>query len=437
MGDKGTVHWRWMLWGILLLLVLLGAACQGSTPVPAEDAFTLFIQPEDGRAPILRVLNQARESIDVTIYLFTDEEVANALERAAARGVRVRVLMEMEPFGGGKGNAAMARRLRKAGVIVKAANPVFRYTHQKSIVVDNRIGIITTMNFTPSSFKRNREYGVIFSQPALVQEMQTVFEADWRREAPELPDPPYLVWSPVNARETILSLINSAMERLDLEQADSADDEVVAALVRAARRGVRVRLIRPSPTARETDEAAHVQELVAAGAQVAYLDSPRVHAKVIIADRRRALIGSMNLTMTSLDFNRELGVLLTDPGIIAQMLEVVEQDWQEATPVRPSRGEIPVISPDQAEQYLGQEVIVEGKVVRTYDTGKVTFLDFSRRKEDLSVVIFARNYERFPQPPAEYYRGHRIRVRGLIKRYRGALEIVVEGPEQIEILDPD
>ncbi len=428
---------RWVAWGVGLLLALLIVACQATTPVPAEDTFTLFIQPDDGRAPILQVLDRAQESIDMTIYLFTDEEVADALARAAARGVRVRVLMEMEPFGGGKANAAMARRLQRAGVIVKAANPVFRYTHQKSIVVDNRVGVITTMNFTPSSFRRNREYGVIFSQPALIREMQTVFEADWQRETPDLPTQPLLVWSPINARETILTLINTAMETLDLEQADSADDEVVAALVAAARRGVKVRLIRPSPTPRETDEAAHVQELVAAGAQVAYLDSPRVHAKIIVVDGRRALIGSMNLTMTSLDFNRELGIIVNDDRLIAQVMQVIERDWQEATPIRPGGGEIPVIAPEEAEAYLGQEVIVEGRIVRTYDTGRVTFLDFSRRKEELSVVIFARDYDKFPEPPAEWFQGHRVRVRGLIKRYRGALEIVVTDPEQIQILDPD
>ncbi len=420
---------------VALLLGLLAACAPASPPVaPAPSRVDLFVQPDDGRTPLLRLIDQAQESIDVTIYLFSDETIAKALQRAARRGVQVRVLMEMNPFGGGQSNAAMARRLRRAGIQVKDANPAFRYTHQKSLVIDRRVGVITTMNFTPSSFKRNREYGVIVREPALVEEMAAVFQADWDRTAPNIGDPPRLVWSPINARETILNLIGAAQERLDLEQADFADDEVVDALVQAARAGVKVRLIRPSPSSRETDEAANVQRLLAAGGEVAYLDSPRVHAKVIVADRRLALIGSMNLTFTSLDLNRELGIVVRDPAVLDRLLRTMDRDWQQATPVKPTQGRVPVIRPEDAPAYVGQEVIVEGRIVNTYDTGKVTFLDFTRRREDLSVVIFARDYDKFPDLPARLYRGQRVRVRGLIKRYRGALEIVVEDPAQIQIL---
>ncbi len=421
-----------------LLLVLILIACQSTPgaapPTPPGAAPRLFIQPDDSRAPLLQLLQGATHRVDLTIYLLTDETIVQALEDAAARGVQVRVLMEGEPFGGGKNNRRTAKRLQQAGVDVRFSSPAFRYTHQKSLVVDGTTGVIMTMNLTYSSFTRNREYGVILHDPALVEEMRTVFAADWDRTVPALPDPPRLVWSPINARERILALIRSARTRLDLEHQDLIDGEVVAALVQAAQRGVRVRLIRPTPGDQEAAEWGNIRRLIRAGGEVRLLDSPRVHAKVIVADRTRALIGSMNLTPTSLDFNRELGVELTAPEVVQPLLKTMDQDWTRAVPVSPEAAPASeAIPPEEAGRYVGQVVTVEGRVVRTHDTGKVTFLDLEG-PGGFSVVIFARDYDNFPKPPAQLYEGKRIRVRGRVKVYKGEPEIVVSYPDAIEVV---
>ncbi len=313
--------------GVLLVVV----ACQPETPQVAYPAPELFIQPRDGRAPLFELLQSAQQEVDLTIYLLTDRDTIRTLKKTARRGVRVRVLIESEPFGGGENNRRVARDLQQSGIEVRFTSRAFRYTHQKSLIIDDRAGVIMTMNLTYSSFTRNREYGVITYNPAHIAEMRTVFEADWQRVPPRLPLSPYLVWSPINARETILALIGAARERLDLEHQDLLDDEVVDALVRAARRGVDVRLIRPTPRDNEEAELRNVRRLGRAGGSVRYLDTPRVHAKVIVVDRRRALIGSMNLTPTSLDFNRELGIVTDAPSVIQPLLRQMDADWQKAT----------------------------------------------------------------------------------------------------------
>ncbi len=313
---------------LLLALLLALVGCRPQPPATASPAAKLFIQPRDGREPILRLLERAQHSVDLTVYLLTDEETISALKRAARRGVQVRVLLEGEPYGGGASNRRAADTLRRAGVKVRFTSRAFRYTHQKSLLIDDRVGVIMTMNLTYSSFTRNREYGVITYDPLAVAEMRTVFEADWEHVAPDLPARPYLVWSPINARATILALIAAARERLDLEEQDLLDREVVDALVRAARRGVQVRLIRPTPRDSEEEEAANVRRLLRAGGQVRYMDSPHVHAKVIVVDGKKALIGSMNLTTTSLDFNRELGIVVDAPSVLEPLLRQMERDWQ-------------------------------------------------------------------------------------------------------------
>lgn len=99
-------------------------------------------------------------------------------------------------------------------------------------------------------------------------------------------------------------------------------------------------------------------------------------------------------------------------------------------------GNIPEISWDQAGDYLGHKVWVRGRVVATNNTGKVCFLNFHRNwRRYFTVVIFASAFDRFPQPPEKLYAGKEIRVFGEIKEYQGKPEIVVETPEQIEIID--
>ena len=51
------------------------------------------------------------------------------------------------------------------------------------------------------------------------------------------------------------------------------------------------------------------------------------------------------------------------------------------------------------------------------------------------VVIFPDDWPKFPEPPEELFLGKKVRVKGLVKEYRGAPEIIVEEPEQIEVVE--
>src|SRR3954452_8248408 len=73
------------------------------TPTPSTTSQSgvrgVFVEPEDGRNPVLEELNAANSSIDVMIYLLSDRDVMSALGRAESRGVQVRVILEHDPFG--------------------------------------------------------------------------------------------------------------------------------------------------------------------------------------------------------------------------------------------------------------------------------------------------------------------------------------------------
>jgi phosphatidylserine/phosphatidylglycerophosphate/cardiolipin synthase-like enzyme len=61
-----------------------------------------------------------------------------------------------------------------------------------------------------------------------------------------------------------------------------------------------------------------------------------VHAKLIVADASRAFVGSQNFSATSLDQNRELGIIIDDPVALARLIRTVNLDIS-ASEAQPSR----------------------------------------------------------------------------------------------------
>jgi phosphatidylserine/phosphatidylglycerophosphate/cardiolipin synthase-like enzyme len=317
------------LWGLVGLIApsppLLAAAHQAqATPAPVTG---IFIEPGDGRAPLLDEIEAARETIDLEVYIVTDDVTLAALEGAQRRGVRVRVILEQHPFGGGGGQEAIFARLQGAGIAVRWGNPAFRFTHIKAMTVDGAVAVIMNQNITSSAFTTNRDFGVVTDEPAAVRTAASIFEADWIRGAEPHPEP--LVVSPTNARQRLLALVQGAQRSLDIYAEVLRDPELLDALAAAEARGVRVRIvISPSP-----DFVAEQERLSAAGVEIRLLGNLYVHAKVIIADGERAFVGSQNLSATSLDQNRELGIIVEDAINLARLGRTFEIDFRAGAPL--------------------------------------------------------------------------------------------------------
>ncbi len=292
--------------------------------LPGATNIELHVYPEDSEQELLDMIAQARRRVYMKVYLLTDEQVIDAMQAAMRNGAEVRAMLEEKPFGGAGATKQMFDKLKQAGVDVKYTNPTFRFTHEKSFVIDD-LAVIMTANMTKAAFTRNRELLVITRDPADVAEVAAAFEADWQREA-FTPQRPHLVWSPVNSRERINSVINAATRTLEVYAEVAEDTRQIALMTEAVKRGVTVRLITSPST---TGESKGLDALQAGGVNVRYVRSPYIHAKMFVADGVFAYTGSENITTTSLDFNRELGILLSDRPAIQRMLEAFEKDWNK------------------------------------------------------------------------------------------------------------
>lgn len=331
-----------------MLVVLLVVACGGGQPVhlssatveecvralgpPPAPVTGVFVEPDDGYPPVLDELNGARCGIDLTIYMLTDNQVFEALASAVDRGVRVRVMLEQHPFGAFGDQQEAFDRLRESGIAVQWGLSTHRFTHAKFAVIDKRVALIMNQNLTYAAFNGNREFGVITTEPDAVDQAATIFARDWSGiSTADITGP--LVVSPENSRARIVALIAGATESIDLYAEVIADEGVIAALRDAEARGVAVQLIVNASF--DDEEETALLTLAAAGIEVRLMDALYVHSKTLIVDEDVALIGSQNYTATSLDRNRELGIIVNDPVLVARGVAVFQRDWLRAAPAGP------------------------------------------------------------------------------------------------------
>lgn len=298
-----------------------------STDLASIDG--LYVLPDDGRAPLLDEIDNAFCTIDVTAYLISDDEIIEALGRAEARGVTVRVLYEETPFGGFGGQVDTAEQLSSYGVEIRPGSSSFRFTHAKYLVIDGQVGIITNQNLTTSAFEQNREFGVITTYQDDVAALAGIFDADWNSTTSPAPSH-RLVVSPHNARASLIDLIDSAERNIRLYVEVIRDDEIIAALTRAVSRDVSVQLIVNEP---DDDLDLDVYgELSAVGVDIRVAEHIYIHAKAMMIDESRILIGSHNPTATSIDDNREVSLVLDDRVAIERTVATFDRDWTRSVP---------------------------------------------------------------------------------------------------------
>jgi micrococcal nuclease len=94
-----------------------------------------------------------------------------------------------------------------------------------------------------------------------------------------------------------------------------------------------------------------------------------------------------------------------------------------------------IIPWQEARRHLGEEVVVEGTIVRAHRAENVVYLNFHANwKRYLTLVIFVKDLHLFPGNPETAYIGKKVRVRGEVKIYKDRPEMVVRSPEDITVV---
>ena len=143
--------------------------------IPLNNAQVAFCPSTQCVSLPLSALDTGQQRIDVAMYSFTNDQLGNALLRAKARGVKVRVLLEKQQD---SSQYSEHQKISDAAISVKLdSNP--QLMHNKFAVIDSEFVITGSMNWTQNGVKENNENVVVIHSPELNTQFEKEFEKLW------------------------------------------------------------------------------------------------------------------------------------------------------------------------------------------------------------------------------------------------------------------
>ncbi|MBK9121001.1 MAG: cardiolipin synthase [Phycisphaerales bacterium] len=347
-------------------------------PAVGGNALELIGDCEKTLHSIIADIDAARHTCHIVMYIWSEgglaDDVAEALLRAATRGVACRLLLD-DVGSNAFLNSARADRLRAGGVQIVAALPVGVIralfvrvdlrVHRKIIVIDGRVAYTGSMNIADARFfKVHAGVGpwvdamVRIEGPA-VMALGLAFLLDWELETgesvetlvaqgvmptctpcgssivqvvPSGPGP-----APDAIHEMLMTTLYAARRELVMTTPYFVPDEsTLTAMASAAHRGVEVTIVVPARIDSRLAQYAgcsHYDTLLSAGVRICQYRSGLLHAKTISVDGEIGLIGSMNLDMRSLWLDFEVTLFVYDHDFTTRLRLLQAQYIAEGDPL--------------------------------------------------------------------------------------------------------
>jgi len=318
---------------------------------------------------MLDAIRSANKSITFETYIYWSGEIgrkfADALRERARAGVKVHVLLDW--VGSAKMDQGMLEEMQHDGVEVERYHQPHWYnwtrlnnrTHRKLLVVDGRIGFTGGVGIADQwdgdaqdkSHWRDSHFRI--EGPA-VAEFQAVFMDNWMKATgrvlhasnyfPDIPDAGNVAAqmfssSPTGGSESmhLMYLLSIASAKKSILLSSSyfvPDDLALDALVAAAKRGVRIRIIMPGEHI-DTELVRRASRarwggLLEAGVEMHEYLPTMFHCKIMVVDDFLVSTGSTNFDNRSFRLNDEANLNIYDAGFAQQMTQVFENDLKRS-----------------------------------------------------------------------------------------------------------
>ncbi|HEY6599914.1 MAG TPA: phospholipase D-like domain-containing protein, partial [Pseudomonadales bacterium] len=143
-----------------------------------------------------------------------------------------------------------------------------------------------------------------------------------------------LIWCPDNGRRRVADFIDAAEKSVWIQNERYQDTVIIERLVRAVTRGVKVHILTKPPhslkAAKLIEGVGGLRILQDVGVKVHRLRHLKLHAKMMLADGERAIVGSINLAPGSFDSRRELAIETDNAHVVERLYEVARNDWKRS-----------------------------------------------------------------------------------------------------------
>ncbi|MDB5097180.1 MAG: phosphatidylserine/phosphatidylglycerophosphate/cardiolipin synthase [Cyanobacteria bacterium RYN_339] len=356
------------------------------TPTKAE----IFFDAEEILPAVVQTLQSAQRTIRMDLFMLggsQGQKLAELLVAKAKAGVDVRILHD--PGFGLAGEPhtqiiPVMRYLLDQGIRVKPyplqdlprryGHPLANATqidHDKFLVVDEQVAMVGSMNLIDVGVMNHDAYFRLTGDVAT--ELAATHDATWRLDGPALPDfgkaaPPAARYGVAEASEGQARILKTDIDRQTTRQGlldaiagsrksvhvlifEFGDPDVAAELVKAARRGVDVRVIADPNASYDkyfpafkkvklhgTPNLLTTNILREAGVPVkwyvAQAPHQEMHMKAAVIDHERVILGSTNFTYQAFHTFRETSADVVSPAAAARWEDVFQKDWEaHAKPV--------------------------------------------------------------------------------------------------------
>jgi cardiolipin synthase A/B len=327
-----------------------------------RGSMELLIDGEAFFESLAQAIQEAQESVDVRLYIFSRDDFALRIAdllKQRSHEIRVRVLVDRlgvltagrSPRGSpyhsrGASSEFIADYLRRdSDVKVRVVdNPWFTSDHTKVIIIDRKKAYVGGMNI-------GREYRyewhdmMVEVHGPIVGRLRKDFRKRWahtgiggdlafvlaamkpEKHAGAADGPDYVDIRPLYTRtgdaqilRTQLAAIRRAQSRIYIQQPYVSEDQLIAALIHARRRGVDVRLILPARSDFDLMDSANLitaRALINNGIRV-YAYPGMTHVKAALYDDW-AIVGSANFDKLSLRINQETNLATSDSRFVEQL----------------------------------------------------------------------------------------------------------------------
>ncbi len=157
---------------LLLLTIIVISQFSLSTLAKTEVYFSLSDNPQKA---IIKNINQAEAFINIAMYIFTDKEIALSLVKARERGVKVRLYLDKDQV---DYQYSQSRFLVQKGIKTRISSNNY-IMHNKFAIIDNRILLTGSYNWTFSANNRNDENLMVIDDPEIIEIFQNQFVNLW------------------------------------------------------------------------------------------------------------------------------------------------------------------------------------------------------------------------------------------------------------------
>ena len=283
-------------------------------PIPIEfdvsmSTTRVVTSVDERRDTILSVIREARREISLSLFRCNDAAIFDALADATSRGVAVNALITSRAKGGQKKLKKLWDALQATGATIATyTDPVVKY-HAKYLIADDGPAVVGSCNFTKKCFTKTCDALVVTYDAAVVAGLHQLMHAD--RDGRRAPDTltPQLVIGPERARKQLTRLIEGATTRIRVIDPKLSDPDLLALLNARREAGITV----------DVFGAKRIGDL-------------KSHGKIMLIDDRIAVVGSLALAALSLDFRREVAIIVDEPAAVADVQRLFESIDRQQVP---------------------------------------------------------------------------------------------------------